>query len=129
MPKSAFLFEGGPVFQNSGGMGPDDYLLRPIGTRQWVKVIFRFGRNFGVQIVDNQIVRPKDPIMPHTPESTSAQVVAKYDRMAMDYIFPIRDIHVGHNAANERRLRESGRLKVMSAEEYVRLYGLADDDD
>lgn len=127
MPKSAFLFEGGPVFQNSGGMGPDDYLLRPIGTRQWVKVIFRFGRNFGAEVVDGKLF--KTTVRPNTPESVHAQLNAKIDRMAMDYILPIKAIHVGRNAANERRLRESGKLRIMTAEDFVKLHGLADDDD
>ncbi len=49
--------EGGPIFMNSGGSGPDDYLLRPIGKRQWIKVIFRWGRNYGRQIRNGQMVK------------------------------------------------------------------------
>jgi len=39
-------FEGGPIQLNSGGFGPDDYLLKPIKGGRWTKVIFRWGRNF-----------------------------------------------------------------------------------
>lgn len=124
MPKP-IIFEGGPIFQNSGGMGPDDYLLRPIGSRQWTKVIFRFGRHFGAEIANGKLI--EHTIVPNTPESLIAVTNSKLDQMARCYIFPVRQIHVGRNAATERKLLAAGRLIVMSAEEFVRLYGLADD--
>lgn len=39
-------FKGGPVGLNSGGRGPDDYLLKPIKGGRWTLVVFRWGRNF-----------------------------------------------------------------------------------
>jgi len=38
-------FKGGPVGLNSGGRGPDDYLLKPIKGGRWTLVIFQYGRN------------------------------------------------------------------------------------
>ena len=39
-------FKGGPIFLNSGGTGPDDYLLKPIRGGRWHRVICRYGRHY-----------------------------------------------------------------------------------
>ena len=36
-------FEGGNLTLKSGGIGPDDYLFRRLGSRKWVKVVIRHG--------------------------------------------------------------------------------------
>jgi hypothetical protein len=110
-------FEGGPIFLNSGGQGPDDYLLRKIGTRKWFKVIFRFGRNFGAEITDGKV--SKRIVRPNTLSSTLAQSIAHADRNAMDHIFPILQIDVSTCGAKERMLRESGKLVTMTAEDFL----------
>jgi len=38
--------KGGPIFLNSGGLGPDDYLLKAVDGGRWVRVIRRSGRHF-----------------------------------------------------------------------------------
>lgn len=39
-------FKGGPIGLNSGGRGPDDYLIKPIKGGRWTLVVFKYGRNF-----------------------------------------------------------------------------------
>ena len=39
-------FKGGPIFLNSGGSGPDDYLIKPVKGGRWHRVIARYGRHF-----------------------------------------------------------------------------------
>lgn len=43
---SELRFKGGPIFLNSGGSGPDDYLMKPIKGGRWCRVIARWGRHF-----------------------------------------------------------------------------------
>lgn len=113
--------EGGPIFMNSGGSGPDDYLLRPIDTRQWTKVIFRWGRNYGRAVRNGQVVHDA-VVRPHTPEAAAATEATEADRAAMARIFPVRSVCVGDCAKRERRLREAGRLVVMDATTFVAKY-------
>lgn len=119
MPK----FMGGPIFMNSGGQGPDDYLLKPVVGGHWVKVIFRFGRNFGVTIEDGRIVKPKEPIRPGTPASLASQLVAAEDRRAMDRIFPVEQVCVPDNARRAAKLANSNRLVTMAAYDFIQKYG------
>jgi len=42
---TATFFEGGNLTLKSGGIGPDDYLFRKIGSRCWFKVVIRHGPN------------------------------------------------------------------------------------
>lgn len=39
-------FKGGPVLLNSGGFGPDDWLLKTVEGGRWTLVIFRWGRHW-----------------------------------------------------------------------------------
>jgi hypothetical protein len=113
-------FEGGPIFLNSGGQGPDDYLLRRVGTRKWFKVIFRFGRNFGAEIVDGKII--KHAMIPGTIESSVARLISIADRNAMDGIFPVKQIDVGTCGTTERKLRESGKLITVTADDFLAMF-------
>lgn len=113
--------EGGPIFMNSGGSGPDDYLLRPIGKRQWIKVIFRWGRNYGRQIRNGQVVHDA-LVRPRTPEALLATASAEADKAAMALIFPVRGVCVSDCAKRERRARAAGRLVTMTASEFVITY-------
>ena len=78
MTNKLVSFKGGPIRLHSGGMGPDDYLLKPIKGGRWHVVKFRWGRNFlGRQI-----------------GVKAARRIAEADRAAMTEIFPIEQICV-----------------------------------
>lgn len=116
-------FEGGPVFLNSGGTGPDDYLLRPIGKSKWVLVICRWGRNFGwgnerYNVNVSIAAVHKDPdALAIVDEATKASLS---DRVAFSEILPVR--HKGVMMEKTRKLRESGKLVTMSATEFWETY-------
>jgi hypothetical protein len=40
------VFKGGPTYLNSGGTGPDDYLIKPEKGGRWHLVKFGFGRHY-----------------------------------------------------------------------------------
>lgn len=40
------VFKGGPTYLNSGGAGPDDYLIKPERGGRWHLVKFGFGRHY-----------------------------------------------------------------------------------
>jgi len=109
MPRKA-RFKGGPVWLNSGGSGPDDYLLKPIEGGRWTYVIFRFGRNFRWS-QDGRIENLKE-----------AQANGAADKEVMDHIFPIKQICVPDNAARYRRMKERGSVPTMNATEFWERY-------
>lgn len=91
-----FQFEGGPIFLNSGGTGPDDYLVRKIGTKKWVLVIMRFGRNF-----------------------TGDREAAQLDYSLLKDFFPLRHISVPENYERYHRLKAAGKLVMVSLAEFL----------
>lgn len=102
-------FKGGPILLNSGGRGPDDYLLKPIKWGRWTLVIFRFGRNFQQRAGGLGSRQAQD------------------DQRAMEYIFPIQEICVPDNWERYtrmlRKLREGkGGLPQMGAAEFWAKY-------
>lgn len=102
MTQKRRLFKGGPPWLNSGGRGPDDYVLKPIEGGQWHVVIFRWGRNW-----------------------TGSKEAVDSDKEAMDKIFPVVQIHTAANATVYGRLKKSGRLEKMtiSATDFWEKYG------
>ena len=88
------MFKGGPIFLNSGGMGPDDYLIKPAKGGRWVRVIFRWGRNY-------------DGVPEH----------AEADKLAAKSIFPLVHVATGDNA--KRWAGGKGTIQTMNAEEFV----------
>ena len=52
-----FKFKGGPIFLNSGGIGPDDYLFKPIRGGRSTLVVFRWGRNFTGDVAEAEADR------------------------------------------------------------------------
>lgn len=103
-------FKGGPVQLNSGGQGPDDYLLKPLQGGLWTLVIFRFGRNFRWspegQVEDLKV----------------AQANGEADREALNLILPVQRVCVPDNARRFQRMKERGSYPVMSATEFVEKY-------
>lgn len=95
----AYRFKGGPIFQNSGGMGPDDYLLKPVKGGRWYKVIFRWGRHW-----------------------TGQKKAAVEDREAMKNIFPIQRICVSDMAQRAQRMEREGKLVTLTAAEFWEKY-------
>ena len=90
-------FKGGPIYQNSGGFGPDDYLLKPIKGGRWTRVNFLYGRN-----------------------STGDRDIAIAERFALNDIFPIMQYCVSDNA--QRWERGKDRIPVMSGTEFWEKY-------
>lgn len=86
-------FKGGPIYLNSGGRGPDDYLLKPIKGGRWTLVIFRFGRNFQ--------------------EGERGSRNAEEDQEAMKRIFPVQQVCVPDCWERYMRMREKGNLPQM----------------
>ena len=91
--------------QNSGGKGPDDYLLKPIVGGRWTLVKFRWGRNF-----------------------TGDVSVAERDKDAMERIFPIQQICVPDMAARYYNMKKRGKVPTMGASEFLAKYEEVDDD-
>ncbi len=102
-------FEGGPIFQNSGGTGPDDYLLRKIGTSRWYEVQCRWGRHFTWKYGEDRtgLQRARDN--------------ADSDKAALDRVMrQTRRICVGDNATRYYRLREKGKApEILSFAEFA----------
>jgi hypothetical protein len=100
-------YEGGPVALNSGGFGPDDYLLKRVGERGgWVLVQFRWGRHFQGKELGLE----------------AARRVAELDEKAMRVIFPLaRQVCVGDCARRLEKMWKAGRAKRMWAADFVRL--------
>jgi len=89
-------FKGGPIALNSGGFGPDDYLLKPIKGGRWTLVIFRWGRNW-----------------------TGDKEAANSDRDAMKKVFPLQQICIPDNARRFARMKERGNVPTMNATEFL----------
>lgn len=102
-----FKFKGGPVALNSGGTGPDDYLLKPIQGGRWTLVVFRWGRNWRGREVGLATARRE----------------AETDKEAMKKIFPARHVCVSDNARRLRKMRDRGNVPRMSGTEFWAAYG------
>lgn len=109
MPRKA-RFKGGPIWLNSGGQGPDDYLLKPVEGGRWTYVIFRWGRNFRWSPEGN------------IEDTETAQANVKADKAALDKIMPIKQICVPDNATRYRKMKERGSVPTMSAAEFWEKY-------
>lgn len=87
-------FKGGPIFLNSGGTGPDDYLVKPIHGGRWTRVIVRSGRNF-----------------------TGDREAAASDRAAWATILPLEHVCTSDNW--RRWNASAGRIPTMNATDYA----------
>ena len=105
-------FEGGPIALHSGGYGPDDYLLRKIGTKKWFLVIFRWGRHF-----------PGSGRLLFGDELAQAKAAVDSDKAAQLKIFPIKEQCVSQNAFFYKKLSESNTLLAMNATEFYERFG------
>lgn len=94
-------FKGGPVWLNSGGQGPDDYLLKPIKGGRWTCVIFRWGRNW-----------------------TGSKEAADNDKAAMEKIMPVLQWEcVPDNWERWQEMKRKGPVPTMNATEFLERYG------
>lgn len=99
--KNRPYFEGGPMALNSGGMGPDDYMLRKQDTRRWYFVVFEFGRNF-----------------------TGDREVAIKEFAALKWLLKNHKHRcVPDNAKRYSIQKAKGTLITMSGREFARKYG------
>lgn len=89
---------------NSGGSGPDDYLIRKNPRGKWTRVIFRWGRNGKL--------------------ATNPKADYESDHAAMEWIFKDMDkVCVPDQYARFRKLEQSGRLVTMNATEFAKSNG------
>ena len=107
MVERVFRFKGGPVALNSGGMGPDDCLLKSIQGGKWTLVVFRWGRNWRGREIGIE----------------AAQHEARVDKEAAEKIFPVQQICVPDNARRLWKMRNRGNVPTMSATEFWEKYG------
>lgn len=107
MIRHSLKFKGGPVALNSGGQGPDDFMLKPVQGGRWTLVIFRWGRNWQGRKVGLE----------------TARCEAEADKEAMKKIFPVQQVCVPDNARRYRRMRDRGIVPTLSATEFWEKYG------
>ena len=88
--------KGGPPFLNSGGTGPDDYLLKPVKGGRWTLVIIR---------------------------ADATREMYKADMAAMKAMFPIEQICVPDMARQLARMKKRGDVPTMSMSEFYQKYG------
>jgi len=102
------VFRGGPVFLNSGGQGPDDWLIKPIEGGRWTLVVFRWGRNWA----GRQVGLGK------------AAEFAKSDKVAMIamYAVGIDRVCVGDLARRFQQMKKRGVVPKMCATEFWQKY-------
>lgn len=96
------MFKGGPVALNSGGYGPDDYLIRSVHPRnsRWTLVIFRWGRNW-----------------------TGCKEAAESDRTAMKEILSrTEQTCVSDNARQFAKMKERGNVPTMDGSAFWAKY-------
>ena len=98
---AAYRFKGGVIQLNSGGSGPDDYLIRALPSGKWIKVIWRYGRHS-----TNQADYESDKLC-------IAWVLGQCERTA-----------VSDNANRAARLIKSGKLVTKSFTEFARENGM-----
>lgn len=98
--------KGGPPFLNSGGIGPDDYLLKPIKGGRWTLVIIRAGRHWQ----GKEVRREK------------ARAMYDADMAAMKAMFPIQQICVPDMARRLARMKKRGDVPTMSMAEFYQKY-------
>ena len=99
-------FKGGAIFLNSGGRGPDDYLIKPVVGGRWTLVIFRWGRNWQGKELGIE----------------DARAAADSDRAAMEAIFPLQRVCIPDNAARLTTMRKRGHVPTMNATEFLDKY-------
>ena len=92
-------FKGGPIALNSGGMGPDNYLIKPVKGGWWTLVIFRWGRNW-----------------------TGDNEIAERDREAMKEMFPLEQVCVPDNAKQYWGMKQKGNVPSMGASDFLDKY-------
>lgn len=101
------LFKGGPVALNSGGQGPDDFLLKPLHGGRWTLVIFHWGRNWRGREIGMDAARQE----------------GEADQAAMKKVFPVQQVCVPDNARRLRKMRDRGSVPRMSGVEFWDKYG------
>jgi hypothetical protein len=94
-----YRFKGGKIFLNSGGQGPDDYMLKPTKGGRWTRVIFRWGRHW-----------------------TGDKVAMESDRTAMEKILPVPHMCVQDCRAWYEWHKSRGSLVTMNATEFWEKY-------
>ena len=100
-------FKGGPIYLNSGGQGPDDYLLKPVKGGRWTLVIFRWGRNWTGREVG------KD----------EANRLAQLDHEAMKEILSSCErLCVPDMGGRYQRMRKQDKVTPMPATEFLIKY-------
>jgi hypothetical protein len=101
MNMAAYRFKGGVIQLNSGGSGPDDYLIRALPSGRYVKVIFRCGRHW-----TNKVDFESD-------KASLSWVLRQCERTA-----------VSDNANRAARLIKAGKLVTKSFTEFARENGM-----
>jgi hypothetical protein len=89
------IFRGGHLTQNSGGLGPDDYLFRRLPRKPWVKVVIRVGEGREAYLND-------------------------LDNLAL--LFKYRDKHLTP-AQLQTIYRRTRNVPTMNATDFVNKYG------
>ena len=83
-------FEGGSPWLNSGGTGPDDYVIRQKGERKWTYLVFRCGRNFWLSGYDVKLAdkdrRAMKWLLPQIERKCTSDCYAIYHRMLNGHI-------------------------------------------
>lgn len=126
------IFEGGAIALHSGGVGPDDYILRRIGTRKWYGVVYRWGRNFGYGNLEAHAIGIHTVLRKAAAENDSdckilleqMQTAAREDRMVMQTIVSRTNaISVTANAETYSKLLATGKiLQFIPAAEFAKLF-------